>query len=85
MVSFGVGEICGGPLLGLIIDKKGNKAATLANIIMIIAQTVFVLLFLYYNEYNWLAFAMTFLWGLQDSANNTHTSEMLGYEFNDKA
>jgi hypothetical protein len=24
---------------------------------------------------------MTFMWGFQDSANNTHTSEMLGFEF----
>jgi len=24
---------------------------------------------------------MTFAWGFQDSANNTHTSEMLGFEF----
>lgn len=85
MVAFGVGEICGGPILGYVIDKKGNKAATFTNIIMITTQTVFVILFLYYDEYNWLAFAMTFLWGVQDSANNTHTSEMLGYEFEDSA
>jgi predicted MFS family arabinose efflux permease len=85
MVAFGVGEICGGPILGYVIDKKGNRAATLTNIIMIIIHTVFVMLFLYYNEYNWLAYLMTFFWGVQDSANNTHTSEMLGYEFEDNA
>ncbi|MFS8160083.1 MAG: hypothetical protein ACMG6E_07715 [Candidatus Roizmanbacteria bacterium] len=85
MVAFGVGEICGGPILGFVVDKKGNKAATVTNMIMISIQTMFVLLFLYFNEYNWLAYAMTFTWGVQDSANNTHTSEMLGYEFSDKA
>lgn len=63
MVSFGVGEILGGTFLGIIIDKKGNIAATFANIIMISVQTVLVLAFLYVNEYNWLAFAMTFMWG----------------------
>lgn len=85
MVAFGFGEILGGPVLGFIIDKKGNRAATLANLIMIFTETVLVLLFLYFNEYTWLAFAMAFMWGFQDSANNTHTSEMLGYEFDDNA
>lgn len=28
---------------------------------------------------------MAFLWGLQDSANNTHTSEMLGFEFDNNS
>ena len=37
--------------------------------------------FLAVNQYGWLAYVMAFLWGLQDSANNTHTSEMLGFEF----
>lgn len=48
---------------------------------MIIIQTVFTLVYLYIDTYNWFAFVMTFMWGFQDSANNTHTSEMLGFEF----
>lgn len=81
MVAFGVGEIIGGLFLAQIIDRVGNRAATYANIVMIILQTCITLLYLSIFEYNWLAFAMAFMWGFQDSANNTHTSEMLGFEF----
>ena len=33
-------------------------------------------------SYCWISFVMCFLWGLQDSAVNTHVFEMLGFEFN---
>lgn len=85
MVAFGVGEMLGSMLIGIIIDKKGNRAAIVTNLILIFTQTVFTLAFLTVNEYNWLAFIMAFLWGLQDSANNTHTSEMLGFEFDNNS
>ena len=32
-----------------------------------------------------LAFLMTFAWGFADSANCTHTSEMLGFEFDNNS
>ncbi len=37
MATFGVGEMMGSLIIGFIIDKVGNKAATLANITMIFA------------------------------------------------
>jgi hypothetical protein len=36
-------------------------------------------------EYGWLAFFMSFVWGFVDSANCTHTSEMLGFEFDNNS
>ena len=63
MVAFGVGEILGGLFLGQIIDKIGNRAAAVANIVMIITQTIITLTYLYIFEYNWLAFGMAFMWG----------------------
>ena len=35
MTALGVGEMVGGLLIGLVIDKKGNKHAALVNIILI--------------------------------------------------
>ena len=39
--------------------------------------------FLLVNRYNWLAFAMCFMWGFADSAVATHSQEILGFEFGD--
>ena len=41
--------------------------------------------FLGVYEYSWLAYLMTFTWGLQDSAVNTHVFEMLGFEFDNNS
>ena len=37
--------------------------------------------FLIVNEYNFLVFLTTFMWGFTDSAVNTHSQEILGFEF----
>lgn len=83
MTALGVGEMMGGFFIGFIIDKVGNRAAVYSNLVLIVIQTVFMLLYLYSNTFGWLAFAMTFTWGFQDSANCTHTSEMVAFEFDD--
>jgi predicted MFS family arabinose efflux permease len=64
MVAFGVGEMLGGLLIGQVVDRVGQKAAILTNVFLIALQTGVTLIFLYIFEYNWLAFAMTFMWGL---------------------
>jgi hypothetical protein len=49
------------------------------------------LLFLFCSEtasseyHTFLSLAMTFMWGVQDSAVNTHTSEVMGFEFEDNS
>jgi predicted MFS family arabinose efflux permease len=63
MVALGVGEIFGGLFIGQVIDRLSNKAAAWTNIILITIQTIVVLAFLVVDEYNWLVFAFTFIWG----------------------
>jgi hypothetical protein len=42
------------------------------------------LAFLLLNEYNMVVFITTFMWGFQDSAVNTHSQEILGFEFQEE-
>ncbi|CDW79190.1 major facilitator superfamily protein [Stylonychia lemnae] len=81
MVSLGVGEIVGAIGMGMIVDKIGSKKSCWVNIFLVILQTLAVLLFLYIDEYNWIAFMMTFLWGVQDSSISIHLDAILGFEF----
>jgi MFS family permease len=81
MVSLGVGEIVGAIGMGMIVDKIGSKKSCWVNIFLVILQTGAVLLFLYIDEYNWVAFLMTFLWGVQDSSISIHLDAILGFEF----
>jgi len=54
-------------------------------------QTGVTLAFLANNEFSWLAYLMSFIWGFKifiiitDSATNTHLAEMLGFEFENNA
>ena len=63
MVIFGIGELVGCFFIGYIVDKKGSKFAALVDVIIIVAQTLFTLLFLWIHEFNALVYVMTFLWG----------------------
>lgn len=81
MVVLGVGEIVGGPFIGQVIDRFGNKHASLLSLLFLAISTCATLIFLALNTYGPLAFAMTFLWGLQDSIVNTHVSQILGFEY----
>lgn len=83
MVALGVGEMTGGLAIGQLIDKRGSRVAVLAILASIAVMTVVTLVFLYVNTYNWLAFATAFIWGFQDSCVNTHSYQMLGFEFDD--
>lgn len=64
MVSLGVGEIFGAIGMGIIVDKIGSKKSCIINVVLVILQTGAVILFLLLNEYSWIAYLMTFLWGL---------------------
>lgn len=83
MVLFGVGEVLGCFFVGYFIDKFGSKFAVLVNLLIILAMSGVTFAFIMIYEFNSLAWIMCFLWGFQDSAVNTHTSEMLGFEFDD--
>eukprot|EP00347_Sterkiella_histriomuscorum_P023537 403334265 len=81
MILFGVGEIFGCFFIGLIVDKFGSKIASLCLIVIMIMMTVTTLVYCLLWEFGWLAFLMCFLWGFQDSSVNTHSQEILGFEF----
>jgi predicted MFS family arabinose efflux permease len=63
MVSFGIGEIVGAFFIGLIIEKLGNRFTSVYILVILTMQTVITLVFIVENEYSWLAFIMTFIWG----------------------
>jgi predicted MFS family arabinose efflux permease len=81
MCSLGVGEIVGGIGMGIIVDKIGSKKSVWVNVVLIILQTILVAAFVYIDEYNALAYIMTFVWGLSDSSISIHLDSILGFEF----
>lgn len=83
MVLFGAGEVLGCFFIGFFVDKFGSKFAVIVNVMIILTMSGVTFGFIYLFEFNALAWVMCFLWGFQDSAINTHTGEMLGFEFDD--
>ena len=54
---------------------------SLINVAIIVLMTFVTLAFLGINQFNLLAFLMTFLWGIQDATVSTHCFELCGFEF----
>ena len=46
MVSLGLGEIFGGIVMGIIVDKIGAKRSSLINVLLVMAQTAAVLVYI---------------------------------------
>ncbi|CDW77194.1 major facilitator superfamily protein [Stylonychia lemnae] len=85
MVLFGVGEILGCFFIGFIVDRKGSKVATIFNLVIILIMGAVTITFIEVYKYGALAFIMCFFWGFQDSAINTHSQEILGFEFDNNS
>jgi MFS family permease len=85
MVGFGFGEIFGCFFIGFIVDKFGSKVAAFLNVLIIILMTLITCAFIQVYEFNWLPWVMCFIWGFQDSMVNTHSQEMLGFEFDNNS
>lgn len=81
MSAFGVGETTGGLFVGQIIDRIGSRLSTIVIVVLVMITIAVTKAFLLVNQFNWLAFAMTFMWGFQDSAANTLANQMAGTEF----
>ena len=81
MTAFGAGEVLGGFIHGLVIDKIGSKRAVIINVTFIILALSSTQISLYTLKYNWLTFVTTFLWGYQDGMNNIFLFQLLGREF----
>ena len=79
--AFGAGEVLGGFIHGLIIDKIGSKKAVILNVFFIIIAMSCTQISLYTLTYNYLTFITTFLWGYQDGMNNIFLFQILGFEF----
>ena len=81
MILFGAGEILGCFFIGAIVDRYGSYRASIANVCIMFVMGLITVIYAIVNKFNFLAFLMCFLWGFQDSAVNTHTQEILGFEF----
>ncbi len=81
MCGLGVGEIVGGIGMGVIVDKIGAKKSALINSALIGIQTLIVCLYIKIDEYSFLAYVMTFMWGVSDSSVSIHLDAILGFEF----
>jgi predicted MFS family arabinose efflux permease len=81
MIAFGFGEVIGATSFGLIIDKIGSKKAVFVICSLIGLTTTITYLSILSLQYNFLTFLMCFAWGIQDGALNSHTFQMLGFEF----
>ena len=63
MIALGIGELFGCLFIGHFIDKKGAKFAVIIDVGIVLIMTMTTLMFLMVNQFNWLAYAMTFMWG----------------------
>ena len=73
MVSFGFGEVIGGHLTGMVIDKYGSKIGSIKNVILAILVTSVTIISINMGSYNYMTFIMAFFWGYEDAANNIHS------------
>jgi predicted MFS family arabinose efflux permease len=79
---FGIGQLVGSPLVGYVNDHLGGgrPVARTLLVIHLVAYSVTLV----YNEvhtFGWLAFAVTFFFGVQDAALQTQVTIVLGFEF----
>jgi len=64
LIPLGFGEIFGSMGIGKVVDTSGSKTASYYIIGSIIFQTVITLSFIGSGVYGFLAFLMTFSWGV---------------------
>jgi len=81
MILFGIGEILGCFFIGYIVDNYGSYKATWVNVGIMTLMGISTVAYAFIYKFGLLAYVMCFLWGFQDSAVNTHSQEILGFEF----
>ena len=81
----GVGEVIGGILEGVIIDKFGNKPAIIINILVLITAVLAAVWNCWKLRFGPMSYAMTGLWGLVDVSLNIFAFRNLGFEFESKS
>jgi len=58
-----VGDILGGLVMGVAVDKISNRFAMIFQIILTLVSLFFIITFNNVNEFNHMAYIMTFFWG----------------------
>ena len=71
----------GSLLMGQIVDKISNRAGCITNIINVVLVWAISFEMIQLNKPSFLSFLFTFMWGFMDGAVNTHTTQILGFEF----
>jgi len=64
-----------------MVDKVSSRAGVITNLLIIVVMGGVSLWTIAINTYGFTTYAFTFMWGMQDGALNTHTYQMLGFEF----
>ena len=77
----GVGEMLGSIFMGLVVDKISSKFGCLVNMINVVIVWAISFMQIQVNKDNALVYAFTFIWGFMDGAVKTHTTQILGFEF----
>jgi len=81
MVAFGFGEVFGGFLHGMVIDKLGSKRSCYVNTFFMCIMTATALISINNGKYNYLSYIMCFFWGWNDGVINIFMFQMMGFEF----
>jgi len=84
MTGLGVGEIVGALLIGFLVDKFGSKLTVLVNLTLLVFSICTTIIVLCVKCPIPVTVLMTFLWGCHDGSLTSHTSEMLGFQFDSK-
>ena len=77
----GIGEMIGGILMGQIVDKLSSRIGVIFNVLSIVLACGVTFWQVEQNKYSWVTFFYTFCWGFSDGAINTHSNQMMGFEF----
>ena len=85
MVILGFGEVIGGYLMGIVIDRYDAKIGSIKNVIIAIVMSATTIASCKMLEYNYMSFIMCFVWGYLDGAINIHCFQILGFEFSNKS
>jgi predicted MFS family arabinose efflux permease len=81
MVAMGVGEVAGGFIHGLIIDRIGSKNTVFINVAIVVIMTITAFSNVVILEYGFPSVLMCFTWGYNDGSLNTFLYQILGFEF----
>jgi predicted MFS family arabinose efflux permease len=79
MIAFGFGEVLGGWITGIVIDKYGCKTASIKNVFLTALMTSVTLFCINVNKYSITTFIMCFVWGYMDGSLNIHCHSIMGF------